>query len=366
MTYKPHTMLDSGAFSAWYHSDSIDLDAYIAFVKEHQSKFYSIVALDVIPGNNARMAKTTADIEAAAIQSHKNFAKMRRAGIDAIPVFHMGEDWSWLDKMIADKIPYIGISPYMKATQVNIIKWLDQVYTRIGEKDGSPVCKTHGFGVTGHQLVRRYPWFSVDSTSWALSAGYGNILMPRFQVGKIAVDFTHPVQFSISERDQAGNNSLLHAGPALRRVVDNYFQTLDLDFTEVRNFQEARLVVNASYFMGLESQLSCTPFQHQVNGVAPRKASERIVPFNYSPRIFLATMVKIQQQGVVLSRVQAKHRLISYYDCRKFEKEYIDEYTTNGFCERGAYAYKRGSKSDELRRRQLFLKRFAAAGADDE
>lgn len=362
--YKPNTMLDSGAFSAWYHSDTVDLDAYIAFIREHQSMFYSIVALDQIPGDKARMAKTQRDIEAAAAQSQKNFLYMRKAGIEnPIPVFHQGEDFKWLEWMLDHRIPYIGISPYMKATQKSVMQWMDECFTRLTDKDGIPLCKTHGFGVTGHQVVRRYPWFSVDSTSWALSAGYGNILMPSFTP---IPDFTHPIQCSISERDQAGNNSIVHIGPYIRRHVDAYFEALGVSFSEVRNFQEARLIVNASYFMGLQSQLSNTPFQFRKDGLKPRSLKEASVPFDWSPSIFLATMIKIQQQGVVLTKLGVLNRLISYYDCRRFEKAYIDEYTANGFCERGPYAYRMGTDSYNLRRRMLFLKRLALLEKEKE
>jgi hypothetical protein len=365
LTYKPNTMLDSGAFSAWYHKDSVDLDAYIEFIKAHQKKFYSIVALDVIPGERARMAKTQRDIEEAAAQSSRNFTYMRTKGIAPIPVFHQGENFSWLERMIDQRIPYIGISPYMKSTQDNIVKWMDEVFTRIGDKDGAPLCKTHGFGVTGHFIIRRYPWFSVDSTSWALSAGYGNILMPK--MGQ-EPDYTHPIQFSISERDQAGNNSMVNIEPKgiQRKYIDEYFERIGVTFSEVRNFQEARLMVNASYFLGLGAQLKCTPFQFREEGIKARPQTHRAVPFDFAPRIFLATMVKIQQQGVVLTKLGAPNRLISYYDCRRFDAAYIDEYTTNGFCERGPYDYKRGSKSDDLRRRMLFLKRLSLLQMETE
>lgn len=367
MAYKPNTMLDSGAFSAWYHKDSVDLDAYIEFIKEHRKSFYSIVALDVIPGDKAKMAKTTRAIEEAAAQSNRNYVYMRHKGIEPIPVFHMGEDFKWLEKMLDERIPYIGISPYMKATQDNIIRWMDEVFTRIGDRDGAPLCKTHGFGVTGHQIVRRYPWFSVDSTSWALSAGYGNILMPKMASKP---DFTHPIQFSISDRDTAGNNSMVklahHKGTVQRRMIDDYFHSIGTSFSDVRNFQEARLRVNASYYLGLQKQLLCRPFIHTKQGFKPRPHTHRSATFDYSPSIFLATMVKIQQQGVVLTELQVKNRLISYYDCRRFEKAYIDEYTRNGFCERGPYAYKRGSKSDDLRRTKLFLDRLARLQAEPD
>lgn len=369
MAYKPNTMLDSGAFSAWYHKESVDLDAYIEFIKEHRKRFYSIVALDVIPGEMAKAAKTTRDIEEAAAQSNRNYVYMRTKGIDPIPVFHMGENFHWLEKMLDERIPYIGISPYMKAPQEHIIRWMDEVFTRIGDRDGAPLCKTHGFGVTGHQIVRRYPWFSVDSTSWALSAGYGNILMPKMR-GRFndleAPDFTHPIQFSISERDTAGNNSMVNIGPVQRQLIDGYFHSIGTSFTDVRNFQEARLRVNASYYLGLQKQLLCRPFIHTKAGIKPRPYTHRSVEFDYSPSIFLATMVKIQQQGVVLSELKVKNRLISYYDCRRFDKAYIDEYTRNGFCERGAYAYKPGSKSDTLRRTKRFLERLARLQAEPD
>jgi hypothetical protein len=125
--------------------------------------------------------------------------------------------------MLDQRIPYIGISPYMKASQNSVLRWLDHCFTRITVKDGIPLCKTHGFGVTGHRIVRRYPWFSVDSTTWALSAAYGNILLPRFT--KAGPDYSHPRQFRMSDRDRgsgSGNNSLLDIAPWDRRIIATY------------------------------------------------------------------------------------------------------------------------------------------------
>jgi hypothetical protein len=362
--YKPRTMLDSGAFSAWYHKDTVDLKAYMAFIAEHGQRFFSIVALDKIPGEKALMAKTQADIEAAARESHKNFEIMRKAGIDAIPVFHQGEDFKWLERMLNDKVPYIGISPYMKAKTESIRRWMDECFTRLTDERGWPLCKTHGFGVTGHEVVRRYPWFSVDSTSWALSAGYGNVLMPRMLPS--GADFTHPVQFNISDRDTAGNNSMLHMGPAHRKLVDAYFDALGVTFSEVRNFQAARLVINASYFMGLEKQLASKPFAHRLKGWKARSYSQRAAEFNFAPSIFLATMIKIQQQGEVLTKIGAPNRLLSYYDCRNYEPEVIEQYTSIGYRVKDPFLYARGTKRGDLRRRMLFLKRLDRHKGDEE
>lgn len=365
--YSPNIMLDSGAFSAWYHEKPIDIRDYIAFVQEHGERFYSIVCLDKIPGTKGVMARSPAAIEAAAKESHKNYEIMRKAGIESIPVFHMGEDFKWLYRMLDDGVPYIGISPYLKSKTNHITDWLDQVFSAISDEKGRPVCKTHGFGVTGHEIVRSYPWFSIDSTSWALSAGYGNVLMPRMMGRTIdTADFIHPVQFNISERDTAGNNSMMHAGAHARKLIEAYFDSLGTSFTEVRNFQVARLVVNASYYLGLEKHLTCKPF-HRQRQFPPRDYSKRAADFNYKPRIILATMMKIQQQGVVLTDLRAPNRLISYFDARRKSAEQIEEYTTNGFVARGAFAYRRGTKSHSLRRSMLFLKRLETQkGMEDE
>ena len=58
--YVPNIMLDSGAFSAWYHKDTIAIRDYMAFIEKHAGRFCSIVALDKIPGEKMQMAKTPA------------------------------------------------------------------------------------------------------------------------------------------------------------------------------------------------------------------------------------------------------------------------------------------------------------------
>jgi hypothetical protein len=59
-------MLDSGAYSAWFHGAPLELREYIDYIKSYGHLFKSIVALDVIPGANRKAAKTQADVEQAA------------------------------------------------------------------------------------------------------------------------------------------------------------------------------------------------------------------------------------------------------------------------------------------------------------
>jgi len=83
--------------------------------------------------------------------------------------------------MLDQRIPYIGISPYMKASQNQRSAMAGSLlHADHGQRRHSAL-QDSWFRVTGHRIVRRYPWFSVDSTTWALSAAYGNILLPALR-----------------------------------------------------------------------------------------------------------------------------------------------------------------------------------------
>ena len=64
------------------------------------------VNLDSIPAKKTLEAR-----EAAARQSYKNQQVMKEAGLHPIPVFHQGENWLWLEKMLKDgETPGAGAS----------------------------------------------------------------------------------------------------------------------------------------------------------------------------------------------------------------------------------------------------------------
>lgn len=176
-------LLDSGAFSAWTKHSSVDLDAYIAFIKEHKDDFEYYVNLDCIPGEWGRKP-TREEIEASAAKGYANYEYMLSKGIEKdrlIHVFHQHEDWKWLKKMVKE-IPYIGLSPANDSTQPSKKRWLDECMMYTTDDCGYPLVKTHGFAVTGVGFMYRYPWFSVDSLTWRLCAGYGGIFVPAWNM----------------------------------------------------------------------------------------------------------------------------------------------------------------------------------------
>lgn len=362
-------MLDSGAYSAWFHGAPLDLGAYITYCEEHRSLFHSIVALDQIPGANRSAAKTAKDVEWAAQKSYSNYGIMRKAGLkEAIPVFHQGEDWSWLERMLRDGIEYIGISPFPRAGQPSILFWLDEVFSRICDEAGEPLVKTHGFGATSWAMITRYPWYSVDSTTWALAAGYGTIIVPPHIAvqGKLAPDYSQPpLRFAISDRDTAGSRPLLAEGPATRALVESYLGSADLSLSDVRASDRFRAQLNAYYYCQLEASLACRRFSYRKRGV-PTSLARRLVHFNFRPRVIFAEQMGKHEYGRALAAVGAGKRLISYYECRRYPESDLAIYAASGLLPKIDLAPKaRGSQSWIVNRRIGLIKRLKEANPDE-
>jgi len=191
------TMLDSGAFTAWTKWIEIDVRAYIRFIKRYGSYFDVITNLDVIPGICGQREYCPEAIEHAAAKSYENLQRMRDAGIDAIPVFHQGEELRWLERMLDDKEPRIGLSAWKRQYRADIIGAFDNCFDMIAKR-GHPLVKCHGFGMTSVLGCHRYPWATCDSTRWTQAAGWGQVPLPVYSNGR--PDYTvQPMTVSLTD-----------------------------------------------------------------------------------------------------------------------------------------------------------------------
>jgi len=263
-------MLDSGAFSAWNSGTAIDLDQYIAYIKAHAEFIDYYVALDVIPGSFG-VTPSPEEVEVSAQKSWNNLLYMQSEGLEPVPVFHMGEQFKWLRRMVEHGCKYIGISPANDRTTSAKREWLDRVFDEITDKDGWPIVKTHAFGVTAIDLLIRYPWYSADSTTWIMIAARGRILVPVWEGGKW--DFNKKAKiYYISE--PAGEGETLLRNKQLLKWKDVPSQveyvTKWLDFCGV-TMQEAtddyrlRTVICAKFFQEFERGFVPTPFKRTRN-----------------------------------------------------------------------------------------------------
>lgn len=161
-------MIDSGAFSVWRRGVTINIQEYIAYCLDLQSRHPHVICvnLDVIGDGKG---------------SYQNWRIMEEAGVKTLPVFHPNSDPVWLKKYL-DKTDHIGLGA-MGLRPVKLKPYLDRVWKEFltDPKTRLPTVKVHGMAITTFHLMARYPWYSVDSTSWAKVGGFGDILVPRPQ-----------------------------------------------------------------------------------------------------------------------------------------------------------------------------------------
>lgn len=225
--------LDSGAFTAFTKKVTIPLERYAAFVRETRSMWTVCSSLDAIGD---------------AAQSYAYFHELRALGADVCPVFHAREDDSWLVKYLDEGHPYIFLGGMVPETTPWLLKWLDHLWDAyLTNSDGTPRVKVHGFGLTNQRLITRYPWYSVDSSSWLMTGVYGICAFPHGS-GLIKVDFS--TQSNSRRKFSAPHYTVLPK--EMRDVVDSWLARLGVTAEQCTNHYWFRDYVNAAAYQNLE------------------------------------------------------------------------------------------------------------------
>lgn len=190
----PSVFIDSGAFSAMTQGVKIDIDNYIAFIKTHKEHVDIVANLDVI-----------GDAEA----SYNNYLYIKSKGLEPLAVYHFNTDIKYLIKYL-EQTKFIAFGGMVGNSSNQLIPWLDRCFTVI--RKYWPV-KVHSFGVTSKALIRRYPFYSMDSTSWLSSARYGGIT--EYKNGNV-----------VSRSDEAGLrlSKMLDYKDIVKISIQNYQQ----------------------------------------------------------------------------------------------------------------------------------------------
>ena len=330
---KVNLFLDSGAFSAWYHGSSVDLQSYMNFIREHLSIVDNYVSLDTIPGDKGRMDRSQREIEKSAAASYRNQQIMKDAGLSPIPVFHQGERFEWLEKYLKDGEGYIGISPYLRSSNHDIIKWMDNCFSIVTDSLGHPLVKTHGFGATGHQTITRYPWHSVDSTTWAVGAGYGLVKIPqRGRDGKPDMLRT-PKQVYVGNDVRSGGAAKLSFDgltSSEQSWVAEFAALFGLAVTDLRTDHEGRKALNIGFIKLLEARGATAVFKYRrakFGGHVPSAQRPEAFPL----KILFAAKIGLHYQNATMTRCGADNRLLSYYELKDETPEDFHEYVMKGF-----------------------------------
>lgn len=228
----------------WNH-----MEKYIEFLRNPSIQMNSYANLDAI--GNAEI-------------SWRNLEHMEKHGLSPVPVFHCPDDFKWLKRMLDKGYEYIGIGGLTQKRQSEeCMSWLDECFSIICDTpDRTPRVKVHGFGMTSVPLMLRYPWYSVDSTTWRLGPEKaGLILVPKFRHGMFKYkEIPHRVTVATKAKQpiRPDQNHLLLKirEPALRE----WLNLIGLPFGNenekgVSNDRDERHKANLFYFQRLQEHL---------------------------------------------------------------------------------------------------------------
>lgn len=161
--------LDSGAFSAHTLGKTIDLVAYCDYIKQN----HDIIRFD----ENRILMASVLDGIGDPLQTYRNQLAMEEQGVRPLPCFHYGEDERYLEYYIQN-YEYITIGGMVPISNPQLFHWLDRIWNDyLVDGSGRARIKVHGFGLTSVPLMDRYPWYSVDSSSWVQIGAHGNLFM---------------------------------------------------------------------------------------------------------------------------------------------------------------------------------------------
>lgn len=167
--YKQTIFLDSGAFSMFTQGVQVDLKQYANFIRRNRDAIHIASNLDVIGEGHERESYDRQK------QLEKYLGELKPI---MCPVHHVRDHDDWLQRYLDEGYEYIFLGGMVPESTPLLMQWLDHVWGKyLTKPDGTPKIKVHGFGLTTESLMFRYPWFSVDSTSWIMSSRFGALFM---------------------------------------------------------------------------------------------------------------------------------------------------------------------------------------------
>lgn len=229
MQKKISFFLDSGAFSAWSKGVSINIRDYIKFIKDNINYIDVYSVLDDIQNPEITL---------------ENQKIMEESGLKPLPCYHFGENIKYLEYYIKN-YDYIAFGGMVPISTKDLIQWLDNIFKNyICDEKGYPKIKIHGFGLTSHELLIRFPWYSVDSTSWVMCSRFGGFYMPLYKNGKFDY-LAGQLKISVSNKNTDLNKFDQHYFNMIKEkkeIVNEYLKIMGFEIGESK-FEDGKEII---------------------------------------------------------------------------------------------------------------------------
>jgi hypothetical protein len=145
---------DSGAHSARTLGIHLDVDQYAAWISQWSRWFTIYANLDVIWSPEATWRNQRR------LEDHH--------GLHPVPVFHTGEPFAALERYLDEGYAYIALGKLLGNPVSALRPWLSKCFRLAGDR-----AVFHGFGLTQWPLLREFPFYSVDSSTWTSGLRWG-------------------------------------------------------------------------------------------------------------------------------------------------------------------------------------------------
>lgn len=226
--------IDSGAFSIANkvrRGKNLTIDDYIEFINSNtRPDLYA--SFDVIP-----RPLTTETAKNSAEQSLNNYLYMLDK-LDKpeklIPVYHYGEDFKYLEKILELKPNYIAFGGRGGISTKYLYTCLDTFFDIL---KGSNV-KTHAFGITVLNLLEQYPFTSADSTSYQKVATMGGIFLESLNT-----------TIKISTTTLNDNNHYQYQKEDIKKLINEEIEKYGYNLQDLQTSTNRRIEFNVDYFI---------------------------------------------------------------------------------------------------------------------
>jgi hypothetical protein len=230
--------LDSGAFSAYSLGVNISIDDYCQYIIRNR---------DILRVDGEAVMASVLDGIGDALKTWQNQLYMESQGAKPLPCFHYGEDPQYLDWYV-ERYEYITIGGLVGRAQQDQEMWLDRVWNdHMIDGSGRAKLKVHAFGMTAPSLMKRYPWHSVDSSSWIQAAAFGSVFTNEH--GPISVSDKSP-----SRQDKGRHLTTLTA--IERASVEAMLNSKGFNFERLSTIYESRACYNTLGYMELNDTIN--------------------------------------------------------------------------------------------------------------
>lgn len=241
---KRRIFLDSGAFSAWTQGSVIDMNAYCRYIKENDDI--------LLHGDDGSPYASVLDAIGDPEGTFRNQKRMEKMGVKPLPCFHFGEDERYVDYYLK-KYPYITLGGMVGRGTAQLTQWLDRIWGKyLCDSTGRARLKVHGFGLTSDSLMHRYPWYSVDSTTWQQLGSAGSIMFYDFDKErgwKMSMSNLHP---SRKMRNQHYQN----LPPTFVEQADKFLDASGFSRERLSEFYFTRWVYNLRHYTLMSNYLT--------------------------------------------------------------------------------------------------------------